>query len=57
VFLQPKAVRVQLFAQLVKPDADCWDVKPTEVTVRLPEPLGTRDLVDANPTPCRGCGG
>ena len=57
VFLQPESVVVQLFAQLVTPDADCGDVKPTEVTIRLPEPLGTRELVDANPTPCRGCGG
>ena len=57
VFLEPGRVRVQLFAQLVKPGATCVDVKPTKVTVRLPEPLGARELVDANPEPCRGCGG
>ena len=54
VFLEPERVRVQLFAKLVKPDPDCKDVKPTKVNVRLPEPLGTRELVDANPEPCRG---
>ena len=24
---------------------------------RLPEPLGRRELIDVNPSPCRGCGG
>lgn len=56
VFLEPGRVRIQLFSQLVH-DAKCGDQKPTKVTVRLPEPLGTRELVDANPEPCRGCGG
>jgi len=56
VFLEPGRVRIQLFSQLVH-DAKCRDQKPTKVTVRLPEPLGTRELVDANPEPCRGCGG
>jgi hypothetical protein len=57
VFLQPHIVWVQLFAQLPEPGAECTDQKPTKVTVRLPEPLGTREVADANPTPCRGCGG
>lgn len=57
VFLQPRAVRVQLFAQIVETGADCDGIKPLAVTVRLPEPLGKRELYDANPTPCRGCGG
>jgi hypothetical protein len=57
VFLEPGRVRVQLFAQLVMAGAKCEHLKPTKVTVRLPEPLGTRELVDANPKPCPGCGG
>jgi hypothetical protein len=57
VFLYPKAVLVQLFATRVEPDAECTDQKPLKVTLRLPEPLGSRELVDANPEPCRGCGG
>ena len=57
VFLYPHAVAVQLFAQLPEPDAECTNPKPTKVTVRLPEPLGKRELIDNNPNPCRGCGG
>jgi hypothetical protein len=57
VFLQSDIVWVQLFAKRVERDAECTDQKPTKVTVRLPEPLGSRELVDANPSPCRGCGG
>lgn len=57
VFLQPRTVQVQLFSKRVERDAECTDQEPTKVTVRLPEPLGGRELVDANPPPCRGCGG
>ena len=57
VFLQPGIAWVQLFALRPEPGAECTDPRPTKVTVRLPEPLGTRELVDANPQPCRGCGG
>jgi hypothetical protein len=57
VFLHPNTVWVQLFSTRVDPDAACTDPKPTRVTVRLPEPLGRRELADANPGPCRGCGG
>jgi hypothetical protein len=57
VFLSPRAVTVQLFAQLPSGDAACTNPKPTKVTVRLPEPLGKRGLIDNNPSPCRGCGG
>ena len=57
VFLQPNIVWVQLFARRLEPDAECIDQKPTKATVRLPEAVGKRELVDVNPTPCRGCGG
>jgi hypothetical protein len=57
VFLEPDHVRVQLFAWTVEVGAACDDIEPTAVTVKLPEPLGDRRLMDANPTPCRGCGG
>jgi hypothetical protein len=57
VFLESDRVGVQLFAQTVEVGAACDDVEPTAVTVKLPEPLGDRQLIDANPTPCRGCGG
>ena len=57
VFLQRNVVWVQLFAQLPELGAECTDPKPTRVTVRLAEPIGKRELVDANPRPCRGCGG
>lgn len=57
VFLQPRTVWVQLFATRLEADAECTDQQPTKVTVRLPEAVGRRELVDGNPTPCRGCGG
>jgi hypothetical protein len=57
VFLGPNDVRVQLFARTVEVNAPCDGIEPTAVSVKLPEPLGDRWLVDANPTPCRGCGG
>jgi hypothetical protein len=57
VFLQPNVVWVQLFATRLEPGAECTDQEPTKITVRLPEPLGRRELIDTNPLPCRGCGG
>lgn len=57
VFLQARYVQVQLFSTRVGRDAECTDQEPTKITVRLPEPLGRRELIDVNPSPCRGCGG
>lgn len=57
VFLEPDRVRVQLFARTVEVGAACDGIGATAVTLRLPEPLDRRPLEDANPVPCRGCGG
>jgi len=57
VFLEPDRVRVQLFARTIEVGAPCGGIEPTAVTLRLPDPLADRALQDANPEPCRGCGG
>lgn len=57
VFLEPDRVRIQMFARTADIGALCDGMQPTSVTITLPEPLAGRELEDANPEPCRGCGG
>ncbi len=57
VFFEPGTVRIQVFVLSKKPRGSCRGVRPTAVSVTLPEPLRSRKLEDATPEPCRGCGG
>jgi hypothetical protein len=57
VFLEPGKVRIQVFVLATEPRGSCDGIKPTAVSLTLPEPLGSRKPEDVTPEPCRGCGG
>ncbi len=57
VFLEQDRVRVQAFVRSVRPRGSCDDIRPTPITVTLPEAHGRRDLEDVmNDDLCLGAG-
>jgi len=50
-FVEPRIVRIQLFARTEGLVTSCAGLPPTPVTLDLPEPVRLRELFDANPAP------